>query len=338
MEKLVSIITPCFNGEQFVHRFLDSVLNQTYTNIELIFVNDGSTDKTEEIVKSYIKKLEERGMKLIYIYQENKGLAGAINVGLQIFTGDYLAWPDSDDFLSRDSIEKRVAFLELHEEYGIVSSDAYLFKENNLKSPIGFVSNKNPNRFEEKKFYDLLTENSIFCPGCHLVRTSAFLEVNLERHIYEARRGQNWQLLLPIYYKYKAGFIDEPLYNYVIYKNSMSRGDDTLNKCIYRCEEHEKILNNTISKINMSEIEKKNCFDLIRKRYLRKKLNIARLYKDEKLLNEQYELLKSLNDVNFKDKIIYYSGKYQVINILINILNKIRRVIKVFTKTSESTK
>ena len=57
MEKMVSIITPCFNGEKFVGRYLESILNQTYKNIELIFVNDGSTDRTEEIVKSYVQDL-----------------------------------------------------------------------------------------------------------------------------------------------------------------------------------------------------------------------------------------------------------------------------------------
>ena len=77
MEKKVSIITPCFNGEGFVERYLNSILNQTYKNIELIFINDGSTDRTEKVVKSYIIKFEEKGMKLIYIYQENAGQAAA---------------------------------------------------------------------------------------------------------------------------------------------------------------------------------------------------------------------------------------------------------------------
>ena len=54
-EKKVSIITPCFNGESFVERFFENILEQTYKNIELIFVNDGSSDRTEEIAKSYIE-------------------------------------------------------------------------------------------------------------------------------------------------------------------------------------------------------------------------------------------------------------------------------------------
>ena len=76
MKELVSIITPCYNGEKHVHRLLESVLNQTYTNIELILVDDGSTDETKKIVLSYQEKFTEKKLKLNYIYQENKGLAG----------------------------------------------------------------------------------------------------------------------------------------------------------------------------------------------------------------------------------------------------------------------
>ena len=102
--QLVSIITPCYNGEKTVSRYLDSVLNQTYKNIELIFVNDGSTDNTEQVVLSYEKIFEENGKKLIYIKQENKGLGGAINTGLKYFTGDFLCRADADDFFHLESI------------------------------------------------------------------------------------------------------------------------------------------------------------------------------------------------------------------------------------------
>ena len=65
--QLVSIITPCYNGGKVICRYLDSVLNQTYRNIELVFVNDGSTDNTEEVVLKYKSSFEKSVMKLIYI-------------------------------------------------------------------------------------------------------------------------------------------------------------------------------------------------------------------------------------------------------------------------------
>src|SRR5690554_883131 len=115
MTNKVSIITPCYNGERFVSRYLDTIVNQSYKNIEFIFVNDGSTDQTEAIVMSYKPKLIEAGIEFIYVYQDNAGQAVALNQGLKLFTGDYLTWPDSDDILSVDSIEKKVKFLKEHQ-------------------------------------------------------------------------------------------------------------------------------------------------------------------------------------------------------------------------------
>ena len=68
---LVSIITPCYNGENVMHRLLDSILSQTYSNIEFILINDGSTDHSEEIWYQYEKKFNEKGIKTIYIHQRN---------------------------------------------------------------------------------------------------------------------------------------------------------------------------------------------------------------------------------------------------------------------------
>jgi len=133
MGKKVSIITPCYNGEKYLARYLNSILNQTYPQIELILVNDGSGDDTERIALSYKKIFRERGCEFIYVFQQNAGIAGALNTGLKVFTGEYLTWADSDDFFDAESIEKKVHFLENNKEYGFVRSDAYIYKEKNMK-------------------------------------------------------------------------------------------------------------------------------------------------------------------------------------------------------------
>lgn len=107
---LVSIITSCFNGEIYLDRYFESILNQTYPHLELIFVNDGSTDQTEKIALSYTSKLKEKGISYKYIYQENSGQSVALNKGLKIFKGKYLTWPDSDDVMTDDCIEKKLNF------------------------------------------------------------------------------------------------------------------------------------------------------------------------------------------------------------------------------------
>ena len=322
---LVSIITPCLNGEKYVHRFLDSILRQTYDNIELIFVNDGSTDKTEEIVLSYDKKFKDKGVVFKYIYQENKGLAGAINTGLAIFSGDYLCWPDSDDYLEDESIEKRVAILEKTPDYAVVTSDAYVRHIDDLNNPVGIISKHTYNNYSENQFELLLKGKSIFCAGCHMVRANKFLEAYPERQIFEAKRGQNWQMLLPLYYKYKRYFLNEPLYNYMIYHASMSRDDDTEDKKLFRCKEHEEILINTIQAIDMSEEEKNKYIQLVENNYNRKRLYIAFDHDNQQLIEKQYSLLRKSGSLTMTDKIKFAAGKYRIMRVLLSPLIRQKR-------------
>lgn len=282
-QKLVSIITPCYNGEKLVSRYLESVLGQTYKNIELIIVNDGSSDDTEKIVLSYKDKFEKKGMKLVYIYQKNKGLGGAINTGLKYFTGEYLCWADYDDFFRYDSVEKRVKFLEDNPQYGCVTSNANVYNDDDLENPIYKITDKFKYNEDEYQFEHHLKSESIFCCGCHMVRTEAFLDVNPDRDIFEGRRGQNWQMLLPVYYKYKRGFLDEPLYNYIIYKSSMSTGDDTKEKSIQRVNEHLEIVKNTLGRIDMDQKDRDKYFELFFTNYVVDRFDIYMKYKDFKL-------------------------------------------------------
>ena len=104
---MVSLIIPCFNGEKFINRCLDSVLDQSYKDIELIFVNDGSTDKTSEIINKRKEELENKLAKFIYIEQENQGVGASCNNAFKEVTGEYLTLLDIDDLMLPDSIKLR---------------------------------------------------------------------------------------------------------------------------------------------------------------------------------------------------------------------------------------
>lgn len=90
---------------------------------------------------------------------------------------------------------------------------------------------------------------------------------------------KNWQLLLPIYYKYKRFFLDEPLYGYVIYAQSMSQGDVTKEKVLERWEEHEKILNETLKRMNMDSKDLEKYLKMVQVRYIKKLFFTAIDYK-----------------------------------------------------------
>ena len=220
MEKpKVSFITPCNNGEKYLENFLSSLLEQEYNNVELFFVDDGSTDKTKDIFSSYIPRLEEKGWQVKYIYKENGGAASAINVALPLITGKYLIWPDSDDVLYPTSISERVKFLEEHPEYGIVSSPIDVVKENKPDIIVkiwGFP-------VDDEMFKHTLNEEHIIWTLGNMVRTEVLFDTIPNKKIPECQGGQNCQILMPIFYKYRCGYIDKPLAKYVVHSDSHSR-------------------------------------------------------------------------------------------------------------------
>lgn len=101
---LISIITPVYKVEPYIFDYLDSVLNQTYTNLEIICVNDGSPDRCGEILNEHAKK----DARLLVIHQNNAGYSNAINRGLDNATGDYIGFIDPDDWAELDYYEKAV--------------------------------------------------------------------------------------------------------------------------------------------------------------------------------------------------------------------------------------
>ena len=95
---LISIIIPVYNVEKYLEECIESVINQTYRNLEIILVDDGSTDKCLETCKEY----EKRDNRIKVIHQENAGVSVARNVGIDFSTGQYIGFVDSDDFIEKD--------------------------------------------------------------------------------------------------------------------------------------------------------------------------------------------------------------------------------------------
>lgn len=257
---LVSVVVPCYNCGGKIHRLFDSLLNQTYNHLQIIVVNDGSTDNSEDVIMDYEKKFLNQGQMFVYLKQTNGGLGSAINTGIKHVCGEFMIWPDADDWLESSSVEERKRFLEEHIDYGFVRSDAYIVLENDLNSPVDYMTYKKSNRFKEDNLVDdyLWERDIIFCPGCHMIRTDCFLKVNPKMDIYPGRFGQNYQLLLPMLCFYKFGYIDKPLYNYVIYKRSLSKGDDSLEKILLRYQGLEDILVETFRRIPIEEHDKEH--------------------------------------------------------------------------------
>ena len=112
----MSVIIPTYNRAHYICEAVESVLAQTYKNVEIIVVDDGSTDGTEEVLSLY------RG-RIRYFYQENRGPSAARNAGIQKSTGPYIAFLDSDDLWMPDKLDLQVRYLSEHPDYGLVHTD-----------------------------------------------------------------------------------------------------------------------------------------------------------------------------------------------------------------------
>ena len=101
MTEKITVIVPVYNVEHYLEKCLDSLINQTYKNLEIIVINDGSTDNSGEICQEYAQK----DNRIVYIEKENGGLSDARNVGLDKMTGSYVTFIDSDDWVELDYVE-----------------------------------------------------------------------------------------------------------------------------------------------------------------------------------------------------------------------------------------
>jgi glycosyltransferase involved in cell wall biosynthesis len=110
----ITVLMPVYNGEQHLAEAIDSILNQTYTDFEFLIINDGSTDKSVEIIRSY----KDARIRLIN-NETNIGVAASLNKGLDLATGDYVARMDGDDISFPRRLEKQVAFMERNPDVGI---------------------------------------------------------------------------------------------------------------------------------------------------------------------------------------------------------------------------
>jgi len=162
---LVSVIIPAYNTEKYLSKAVQSVISQSYSNIEIIIVNDGSTDQTQAVAE----QLKEKDLRIKLINQENKGLSSARNAGIRLSNGDIVAFLDSDDWWHQRYLEKMVLQLNKSEEIGISFSRVQFADEEGNILPLytrGHVKN-----IQRQDFFYM---NPLSC-GSNLVIKKMFL-------------------------------------------------------------------------------------------------------------------------------------------------------------------
>jgi glycosyltransferase involved in cell wall biosynthesis len=172
---LVSVIIPVYNSELYLEESIRSVLAQTYQPLEILIINDGSTDGSESVARKFTQQT-------IYLYQSNQGAAAARNRGIKKSSGEFLAFLDADDLWESDKIAKQMDILEQEANLDMVFGNVFQFISEDTKS----VSRA---RLDEA---DQILPG--YVPGTILIRKKAFLKVGLFSTAWKVGEFIDWYL------------------------------------------------------------------------------------------------------------------------------------------------
>ena len=222
---LVSVIIPTYNREKLISRCIDSILNQTYSNIEIIIVDDCSTDNTEQVVKNYNNEKIK-----YYKLEENRRACYARNYGIEHSKGEYIAFLDSDDAWHSNKIEKQLNYL-IEKDVDMVFCGMNRFEVGNDQSYY-YPLNRNIN--SNDIYLQVLKENCI-----------ATVTIFMKRQVYdkvhfnvELKRYQDWDFALNICKLYKVDYIPEALVDSWIQLDSISNTTNEFESLYTFFQEH----------------------------------------------------------------------------------------------------
>lgn len=199
MNDLVSVIIPTYNRSQFVTQAIESVLCQTYPNIELIVVNDGSTDDTEEKLQPYMDRLT-------YISKKNGGISSAVNAGLRVAKGSYIARLDDDDLFMPEKTEKQLEVFEENPDVGLVTSGCFVIDSVGRTISVRRAPDFSP----YGHLLTLLLKDWVLIQPTVMVRRECHDKVGFYKDVF----AEDLEMFLCISRYWNIGVFDQPLAKY----------------------------------------------------------------------------------------------------------------------------
>lgn len=304
MKIKVSVIVPVYNVEKFIDKCLNSLVNQTLKEIEIIVVNDGSPDNSQKIIDKYVKKYPEKVQSFI---KENGGQGSARNYGLKKASGEYIGYVDSDDFVEKD-MYKKLYNKAKENNYDIVVCGNYNVSEDYQNKNIdAFINNYNTD-LENIFFGKMAVWNKIYKRDILIKNKLEFKEkVWYEDLAFTLKAIMNSNTF---------AFIDEPLYDYLIREGSTMN-----NSNVQRNLEILDAFNDILSYIQHNKKEEyfsKIEFLAIDHIYISAIVRVLKAEADDKVKRETINKLLDYMNKKFPN---YKNNKY------INTLSKNRKII-----------
>ena len=293
----VSIIIPVYNSYKNLNRCLDSVINQTYKNIEIIIINDGSTDRSLDILNEYKKK--DNRIKVYTI--KNSGVSYARNYGIKKSNGEYIMFIDSDDYIELNMVEKMMNSL-VSNKVDIVRCNNFVEEKTNYVESY-YLKNKLVNKIDSNIISDIITSKLLTYCCVLLVKKDVLLKTNLfnvDLKIYEDR-----VFYLELFLKAKnVYFMEDVLYHYVTNNNGCTKSNKNITRHLFDTINGWKIINDILEKENYNEL-----IIILNTKYLY--MIIGYLFASYKYNTKKFKEIynKVIKDDNFNKILCLYNDK-----------------------------
>jgi len=217
-QHLISIIVPVYNVEKYIYKTLDSILFQTYNNLEIILINDGSTDNSGNICDEY----SEKDKRIKVIHKQNGGVSSARNLGIDNATGEWITFIDSDDIIDKCMIEKLFKIAEKENTKISASAHKYQTKDNEIKFVV--LENKTI-RLNNTKVLEYIIRNDVDFGSSH---HGKLFHRDVVKDFYfntELNHGEDYLFVIEVIATYAKdiAYIPDALYYYVFRPNSASK-------------------------------------------------------------------------------------------------------------------
>ncbi|WDL92124.1 glycosyltransferase family 2 protein [Bacillus sp. HNR-4] len=338
-----SVLIPVYNVEKFIAKCIESVLNQTYQNFEVILINDGSTDSSGIVCEEYAKK--DNRLKLYH--QNNQGLMTSRQNAISKASGDFCLFLDSDDYWDTELLEK--INRTIHE----YNCDLVIFKYKRVSEKGEFISEAPSifkdetvfdNRNKEKLFKNIINSSNLNNLVCKAVKRNLLNNIDYSQH-YGVKNGEDLLQSLPLLYKSeKTLYINSALYNYRTVLSSMTNtlnvnflkditvvrgsllyylkqlGMDTEDNLKEFYQFYMRLVLNYIFELMNSDIPKKD------------KITIISKFQQEQLYKETIEKVK-VSGFSLEKQILFYlisKNYYKAIFIYAKVINSLKKIIKYF--------
>jgi glycosyltransferase involved in cell wall biosynthesis len=216
---LVSVIIPCYNAQQFIADTIHSVLNQTYTNFELIIIDDGSSDNSALIIKTFSDE------RIRYFLIQNHGVAHARNLGISMAKGKYISFLDADDLFLPQNLSSKIAFLEQQSNFNIVHSAAIFFE-----SSTGITLNITKGLGGKVLNALLELSKSVVNSPSSLVISKSLLQQHPKGFDENLGTSADWEFWVRLAKDNDFGYLDEALIKYRIHDGQMHKNIPLMDK------------------------------------------------------------------------------------------------------------